>query len=61
MSERILDLYTMAELTQDDIVCVDQTTNLSLKCPLCHRILRDPVVTQCGVSYFGKFILFNQS
>jgi len=37
--------------SQDDTIYVDQQTNLSYKCPICHRIFRDPIVTQCGVSY----------
>jgi len=36
--------------SQDDIKYVDQHTNSTIKCPICHRIFRDPIVTQCGVS-----------
>jgi hypothetical protein len=36
--------------SQDDISYADQQSNSSYKCSICHRIFRDPVVTQCGVS-----------
>ncbi len=36
--------------SQDDIIYVDQQSHSPYKCPICHRIFRDPVVAQCGVS-----------
>ncbi len=36
--------------SQDDTIFLDQQSNSSYKCPICRRIFRDPVITQCGVS-----------
>jgi len=33
----------------EEIVFVDQQVYSLYKCPICHRIFRDPVVSQCGV------------
>jgi len=49
MSETNLQKNLMNS-SQDDIKYVDQQTNSTFKCPVCHRIFRDPIVTQCGVS-----------
>lgn len=37
--------------SQDDIMYDDQQSTSTFKCPICHRIFRDPVITQCGVSH----------
>jgi hypothetical protein len=49
MSETNLQKNLMNS-SQDDIKYVDQQINSIFKCPVCHRIFRDPIVTQCGVS-----------
>jgi hypothetical protein len=49
MAETNLQKY-LSNSSQDDIMYVDQQSNSSFKCPICHRIFRDPIITQCGVS-----------
>ena len=44
----------------DDIQFIDQQSSLTFKCPICHRIFRDPIITQCGVSYlFYSILIFH--
>jgi len=47
---------TLINLSQDDIMYVDQQANSSYKCPICHRLFRDPIITQCGVSYLLRIL-----
>ncbi|CAF1331514.1 unnamed protein product [Adineta steineri] len=42
--------------SQDDIIYVDQQINSSLKCPICCRIFRDPIVTQCSHTFCRRCI-----
>lgn len=48
--------------SHETIIYVDERVNSIYQCPICQQIFRDPVVAQCGVSYFSKdehtFVLF---
>ncbi|UJR36621.1 hypothetical protein I4U23_029341 [Adineta vaga] len=43
-------------LSQDDIVYVDNQSASALKCPICCRIFRDPIVTQCSHTFCRRCI-----
>ncbi len=45
--------------SEDDIIYVDQQSNSIYKCPVCHRIFRDPIITHCGVSYLFYRKIYN--
>ncbi|CAF4289279.1 unnamed protein product, partial [Rotaria sp. Silwood2] len=42
--------------SQEDIIYTNEQSNSALKCPICHRVFRDPIITQCGHTFCRKCI-----
>ncbi|CAM2717067.1 unnamed protein product [Rotaria socialis] len=45
---------SLSNSSQEDIIYVDEQYNSPFKCPICRRIFRDPVITQCGHTFCRK-------